>query len=471
MTDTWRQWEGHLLNGQFPLQRCLGESDHSAVFLTEPAGKPQRAIKFIATNPAEREQQLLRWKAAAAVSHPNLLSIFESGQCQLGDAGLLYVVVELAEEDLSQILPQRALLQAEAQEMLKPVVSALSHLHSRRLVHGSVRPSNIMAVGEKVKLSADTVRAVEKSAPRPAENDPYTAPETVRGEYSFEADVWSLGITIVETVTQQRPAWNRTQSGLPALPAALAEPFREIARNCLQVDPKQRWTAEQIAARLEGKQSPVTKPAASASTTTVPQRSDKGKPAKWPYVLALAVLVLVTALVLIWPTKSSQPSESKGSETQVQNQTPKPITGSSTAPREPKPSPGKGAKAPVAAATAETQPPQAVGSPPEKPPGYSLPPGVVHEVLPQVLPQARETITGKVRVRVKVEVDTSGNVVSASFDSPGPSKYFARLAMEAAQGWKFAPAQVDGRAVASQWLLRFGFTRRDTEVVPVRTAP
>jgi len=68
-------------------------------------------------------------------------------------------------------------------------------------------------------------------------------------------------------------------------------------------------------------------------------------------------------------------------------------------------------------------------------------------------------------------VDASGNVTGATFDSPGPSQYFARKAMEAAQVWKFTPAEADGRTVPSEWILRFAFGRTGTEVSPLQTAP
>ena len=47
-----------------------------------------------------------------------------------------------------------------------------------------------------------------------------------------------------------------------------------------------------------------------------------------------------------------------------------------------------------------------------------------------MLPRARNTITGKVTVRVRVEVDPSGNVSDATFESRGPSEYFAGLAFK-----------------------------------------
>jgi TonB family protein len=473
MSETWTQWEGHILNGEFPLQRYLGGSDHSAVFLTERTGEPQRAVKFISVDPADRDSQLLRWKAAVALTHPNLIRIFETGQCKLGDAELLYVVMEYAEEDLSQILPQRSLTPAEAQESLRPVLKVLAHIHGLGFVHGSVRPSNIMAIGDQVKLSSDTLRAPGDAGRRAEETSVYAAPETARGEFSPAGDAWSLGVTVIEVLTRRRPDWNPAQPGSPALPEGLPEPFLEIVRRCLQVDPKQRWTAAELTARLEEKQHAAAEPPTQAVAR--PQVKDDEKPVKWLYLLALAAAVLLVIVVIVVSrSKKSEPAEHPVPPAQAQQPESHPPASAAPQPgdvrREPKPRPGKPGRTPSASKVEAQSPTEAVPLPAASP-GSSLPPGVVHQVLPEVSASARDTIAGKVRVRVKVEVDTSGNVVSASFDSPGPSKYFARLAIEAAQRWRFSPAQVDGRAVASQWLLRFGFTRTDTEVVATRTAP
>ena len=72
---------------------------------------------------------------------------------------------------------------------------------------------------------------------------------------------------------------------------------------------------------------------------------------------------------------------------------------------------------------------------------------------------------------MRVHVDPSGDVVGAEFDSPGPSKYFARLAMQAAQRRKFLPAQVDGQDASREWILRFEFGRTATKVYPVQVGP
>jgi TonB family protein len=96
---------------------------------------------------------------------------------------------------------------------------------------------------------------------------------------------------------------------------------------------------------------------------------------------------------------------------------------------------------------------------------------VAHQATPEVLQSARNSIRGTVRVSVKVNVDRSGNVEDAVLESRGPSKYFARAALAAAQDWKFKPPKVGGRGVLSTWTLRFDFTRDSTAVVPTQEMP
>ena len=96
---------------------------------------------------------------------------------------------------------------------------------------------------------------------------------------------------------------------------------------------------------------------------------------------------------------------------------------------------------------------------------------VLDQVLPDVSPKARGTIQGKVRVSVKVHVDSAGSVSGAELDSAGPSSFFADLALQAARKWAFTPPEVDGKSVASEWRLRFEFTQKDTKVIPAQTAP
>src|ERR1700676_3457666 len=130
-TELWKKWEGRVVNEKCPLQRWLGGSDHSAVFLTERPGKqPQKAVvKLISAENLRQENQyedsqLARWTAAARLSHPHLIRLFECGRCLIDDTRLLYVVTEYADEILAQILPLRPLSPAEASEMLRPTAKA-----------------------------------------------------------------------------------------------------------------------------------------------------------------------------------------------------------------------------------------------------------------------------------------------------------------------------------------------------------
>src|SRR5580765_1934471 len=100
MSETWKQWEGQTVNGEFPLLAYLGGSRHSAVFVTRRKVAPERAaIKLIRADHSSAESQLHRWKKSVELNHPNLVRIFESGRCEIESTPLLYVVMEIAEED------------------------------------------------------------------------------------------------------------------------------------------------------------------------------------------------------------------------------------------------------------------------------------------------------------------------------------------------------------------------------------
>jgi TonB family protein len=86
---------------------------------------------------------------------------------------------------------------------------------------------------------------------------------------------------------------------------------------------------------------------------------------------------------------------------------------------------------------------------------------VVHEVTPTVPKKIQNTIQGRIYVTIRVLVDPAGDVTAALMEKPGPSKYFARLADNAAREWKFAPVTEEGDRV---WLLSFRFTRDDVTV-------
>jgi TonB family protein len=459
--EDWKKWEGRV-DAKFPLRQWLGGSDHSAVFLTERPGQSQKvAIKLIAAN-SDADQQLARWRAAAQLSHPHLMRIYEAGRCRLDSEQLLYLVMEYAEEDLSQILPQRPLAPAEVTDLLPPLLDALSYLHGKGFVHGRVKPSNVHAMGDQLQLSADQIVSISQPNSTPRRRDVYDAPETAAGIISPAGDVWSIGITLVAALmqnvsfagtvadtsagTSDDAAESASLRNDPDPPASLPAPFRGIARECLHLDPKRRCSIADIQARLQpaGRSVPAEPEALSS-----PRRPVK----RWPIVATLLVAAIIGLIVFF----------SRGKNSSVQ--APAPVTSTEqSAPQSPAPAP---------LTQTETAPTPSVQSPASQPDASprkaaDSPGAVVHQVLPDVSASARNTITGTIKVNVRVEVDPSGKVTAAKLANPGPSKYFAGLALKAAQRWEFSAPVVDGAPATSKWLLQFHFKRGSTQVSPER---
>jgi protein TonB len=96
---------------------------------------------------------------------------------------------------------------------------------------------------------------------------------------------------------------------------------------------------------------------------------------------------------------------------------------------------------------------------------------VLDQILPDVPEKALATISGKVRVSVRAHVDAAGNVSSAEFESPGPSKYFADAALKAVRRWEFTSPEAAGRSVPSEWLVRFEFTPSGVKAFPQQITP
>jgi len=485
MFETQNEWEGQLVNDRFPLLQHLGGTARSAVFLSELRGSEAETkrviVKLIPANPATASRQLARWSSAAVLSHRNVQRIFQSGRCQMGQTELLYLVMECPDEKLAQVLPQRPLTANEAREMLQPVVDALVYLHGRNLVHGQVKPENILVVGDRLKLSSDHIALAGESN---GDNGDYAPPEIARTGVSPAADIWSLGITLVEALTQHLPEWSGIDGEDPELPPELPSPFGEIASNCLRFDPEQRCSVGEIIAHLEA---PAPAPQATvvtmpplASPRLVPEESGSSR---WKVIVPVAAVALVVAVLAGAKMFQRSAPQPKAAPAAVQQTAPEQVTKPSPIPAEAEAAQQKAqqrkaeeqkaepeeSSAPASASPVAAQAESPAAAAPVKSPD-ATPAEVVHQVLPDVPPSARDTITGTVRVGVRVRVDAAGNVVGTSLESQGPSKYFARLAEQAAQQWKFTP-EASAQGTQRMWVLRFGFGRTGTEVVPERVEP
>ena len=151
MIGTWKQYEGQAVDG-IALLRLLGSGESSAVFLAERAGE-RCAIKLVPTEDVVAQLPLSRWEQASKLSHPHLSRILQSGRARLDGISLVYVAMEFAEEELSEV--DRPLTPKEAREMLTPTAKALAYLHGKGFAHGRIKPSNILSVHDELKISRE----------------------------------------------------------------------------------------------------------------------------------------------------------------------------------------------------------------------------------------------------------------------------------------------------------------------------
>jgi len=459
MSEDWTRWQGHLINGTFPLGRYIGCSDHSGVFVTESAalGPSQVAVKLVPTDRAMAELQLPRWKKAGSLSHPHLLGLLQWGGCQLDGLPYLYAVMEYADQNLAQLLLHRALTEDEAREMLLPILDALAFLHDRNLVQGQLKPANILVVGDQLKLASDTIRRVD---------------DGTHGSSSTAGDIWALGATLFEALTRRAPG---NPEEAVALPADFPETLRDVVSRCLSPSPHDRPDVAELVAWARGESAPsaaaveIVQPAAiaapepttpepvlsptlplraaSEATLPAPSMARPPKPRALLIVLgALAIVALCWYGVRVLTTHRAPASPAVQAAGESASQT---------------------AGAAAAAAPAVQEPVSAPSTTKPAQSDLTTSPSTLHEVIPDVSRSARESIRGHIKVWVRVIVDQDGSVSAADADRAGPSRYFQGLALEAAKKWKFLPADGTSRRVMQ---VQFDFSRDGAtgRAVPLR---
>ena len=265
--------------------------------------------------------------------------------------------------------------------------------------------------------------------------------------------MWSLGITLIQALTQNLPLWDRMHRTEPIVPKSIPQPFADIARGCLRSDPERRMSLSDVKARLGMEQ-------AHPATAAKPYKAAPFKLGWQTIAVALLAVGCIVAALQLRSHLAQAPAAEQPDATQ-------PNSSHSVPP------PGPAAAKPSAAQRVS---PEASTIPPPTPETHDAQfdtsnGEILRRVQPNVLPSATQSIQGRVDVSVRVRVDQQGEVSNASLDSPGTSKYFARVALDAAKEWKFKPAQEGSQAAPSVWLLQFEFTQAGTEITPFKVSP
>ncbi|MEK7830822.1 MAG: serine/threonine-protein kinase, partial [Acidobacteriota bacterium] len=240
------------------------------------------AVKILPEHLATDAEALRRFereaKAVAALSHPNILSIFDFGT----EDGLSYAVMELLEgETLRGRLQRGAMGWREAVNVGSAVADGLSAAHAKNIIHRDLKPENLFLTGEgQIKILDFGIARVKRTVKPDSETltSPsdttrpglvmgtlgYMSPEQVRGKaVEAPSDIFSLGCVLYEMVAGERPFAGETGAEVIAAilkedPPRLAESVKDvppelerIINHCLEKQPEQRFqSARELTADL-----------------------------------------------------------------------------------------------------------------------------------------------------------------------------------------------------------------------------
>ena len=249
----------------------IGAGGMGEVYLAEDIDLDRQvALKVLLPEVAENEDRLRRFvqeaKAASALNHPNILTVYEIGQFE----NTRFIATELVKgHTLHERLRQESLSLRETLNIALQVASALSAAHGAGIVHRDIKPDNIMLrddgfvkvldFGLAKLLPASTSATGSEDVTRKPLTNPgvvmgtalYMSPEQARGkEIDARTDIWSLGVVLYEMLTGQTPFAAETMNDsiaaiLTREPASLDSDtpgeLQRIVRKSLQKNTDERY--------------------------------------------------------------------------------------------------------------------------------------------------------------------------------------------------------------------------------------
>ncbi|HUW00665.1 MAG TPA: protein kinase [Gallionella sp.] len=197
-------------------------------------------------------------KAAGHLSHPNIVTIYDLGES--GD--IAYIAMELMEgRELQEMLYGKGrLLVTDALNIAIQVAAGLSYAHQRGVVHGDIKPSNIMVLGDNlVKIADFGIAKMASSGEKKPEDGiygtpPFMSPEQIQGKsIDARSDIFSLGVVLYYMLTDRLPfpeedinlLMNQIVGVVPEKPSSLnpgiPEALDTVISRCLAKDPDARY--------------------------------------------------------------------------------------------------------------------------------------------------------------------------------------------------------------------------------------
>ena len=251
----------------YRIVRSLSEANRANVYLAEQQSLQRlvalKVLSFeMSDNEASRRRVIEEGKAAARLTHPNLLSVFDIGEAD----GRHYIATEyVSGGTMRDRLSNGALEIDKVLSIARDLATGLKFLHSQGFLHRDIKPTNVFFREDGTALlgEAGVARAVSGKTPENEQvafgSPHYMSPERAQALPSDgRSDQYSLAVVIWEALTGKPPfdaddpfqvAIKHISEPVPALPLAFAV-MQPILGRCLAKQPEQRFanTAELLSA-------------------------------------------------------------------------------------------------------------------------------------------------------------------------------------------------------------------------------
>jgi serine/threonine-protein kinase len=323
------------LAGHYAVEREIGAGGMATVYLARDVRhERQVAIKVLREDLSAslgKERFLREIKVAAALQHPHVLPLFDSGDAN----GLLFYVMPFVDgmSLRDRLVKEGELPVTDAARILRDVADALSEAHKHGVVHRDLKPENVMLRGRHAlvtdfgvakALSEATGRNSLTSVGIALGTPTYMAPEQAVADPHVDqrADIYAFGVMAYELLTGRPPFTGMTpQQVLAAHVTSVVEPvtarrpsippiLATLIMKCLEKKPADRWqSADELVPMLEsvltpsGGLTPTETRPLTAAAIPAPPPAPRAK-SRVPAIAAAAVVLLLAAGAWLWKSRS-----------------------------------------------------------------------------------------------------------------------------------------------------------------------